>query len=184
MHLLSTQVTNEINCAYCRDRSVYHNANAELNQSDSFPQYQSPSCLQSDPSLSERIESIHLTKTPIKARSDSQLLNRPIAHRTNNHNKHLTNENKEEKKVLLSLHKSTSFFSSLRVTHASRHSLQSIIKMILVMKSVHERDDLPFIKTFETHKCLGSLQRISRITFFFIHQLINHNDPIQSLLIP
>ena len=68
--------------------------------------------------------------------------------------------------------------------HTSRHSLQSIIKMILVMKSVHERDDLPFIKTFETHKCLGRLQRISRITFFFIHQLINHNDPIQSLLIP
>ena len=125
---------------------MYHDVNAKVNQSDSFPQYQSLSCLQSNPSLSEQIESIHLTKTPIKARCDSQLLNRPIAHRTNNHNKHLTNENKEEKKVLLSLHKSTSFFSSLRVTHANRHSLQSIIKMILVMKSVHERDDLPFIK--------------------------------------
>lgn len=146
MHLLSTQVTNEINCAYCRGRSVYHNANAKLNQSDSFPQYQSLSCLQSNPSLSEQIESIHLTKTPIKARCDSQLLNRPIAHRTNNHNKHLTNENKEEKKVFLSLHKSTSFFSSLLVTHANRYSLQNIIKMILVMKSVHERDDLPLIK--------------------------------------
>ena len=146
MHPLSTQVTNEINCAYCRGRSVYHNANAKVNQSGLFPQYQSPSRLQSDPLLSEQNESGCLTKTLIKARCDSQLLNRPIAHRTNNHNKHLTNENKEEKKVLLSLHKSTSFFSSLRVTYASKHSLQSIIKMILVMKSVHERDDLPFIK--------------------------------------
>ena len=144
MHPLSTQVTNEINCAYCRGRSVYHNANAELNQSDSFPQYQSLSCLQSNPSLSEQIESIHLTKTPIKARCDSQLLNRPIAHRTNNHNKHLTNENKEEKKVLLSLHKST--LPSFLHYYANRYSLQNIIKMILVMKSVHERDDLPLIK--------------------------------------
>ena len=146
MHPLSHQVTIEINCAYCRGSSVNHKTNAIVIQSDSFPQYQSLSRLQSNPSLVEQIESIQLTKTPIKARCDSQLLNRPIAHKTNNHNKHLTNENKEEKKVLLSLHKSTSFFSSLRVTHANRHSLQSIIKMILVMKSVHERDDLPFIK--------------------------------------